>query len=90
MFAGDDAVHVTALVQPPVEGQASAWIKAVVARAMAHQAGHAVPHTQLVAQHALAVVAAATANQLGPGGDLQHLAGDGPDVLPPAAGELLQ
>ena len=90
MFAGDDAVHFTALIQAPVEGQASAWIKAVVTRAVAHQASHALPHAQLVAQHALSIVAAATANQLGLGGDQQHLAGDGPDALPPGSGVLLQ
>ena len=80
MLAGDDAVHLAAFVEAFVERKPSAGIGAVVARAVPHQAGHAIPKAELIGGDGLAIAAAMATQQLRLGTHLNPRPWDRPDA----------
>jgi hypothetical protein len=81
VLAGHDAVHIPALIQTAVVGQAATAVGAVFAAAMAHQTSHSIPEDELIAGHRLAITAALAAQQRRLGAHLDTCARDRPDAL---------
>ena len=83
-------MNIAALVEAPVERQATAGIKEVLATAVAHLARHAIPEAELLAQNGLGVATLHATQALRLGADINAGTGNRPNVLAAAAGYLQQ
>ena len=93
VFAGHDAVHFAALIEPPVqrqtpEGRPTTGLGAVAAGTVAHLAGQAIPEAPLFSGHAVHVAAVLAAHGVSFAAHGDCARWDGPDALTTAATEL--
>ena len=90
VLAGHDAVHLAAAVEAAIKLQTTAGIGAVVAVAVTHLAGHAIPEAELFGGHAVLIAALLAAHGMGLTAHGDGGGRNAPDALTPPAIELLQ
>ena len=95
VLAGHDAVHLAAAVEASIKlqtpvGRTTAGISAIVAVAVAHLAGHAIPEAELFTGHAVLIAALLAAHGMGLTAHGDGGGRNAPDALAPPAVELLQ